>query len=315
MERGYKQPESIQYSQNEEPIVLSKHLLDTLLKEENPTDLISLYCFYYYTAKWQQTNRPKATDQYCMNGLKIGWDRFSRAKKQLIQLKLIEIIKIQNNKNQVSGWFIQVNFIWKKETINQNPENQVLVKVNKSNNSNNFPELGNPSINALSSNIYSLTSFSNKKSTTSERNKKYFPLANKLSSIIRTKKNIKHSKNQIMTWTNSIRQMEESQEISYDRIYKALKWYRLHINEQYVPVIESGKSLQEKFMKLENAMAKDGYKPTPQFYPGQKRADGAQWKKCPDDKFHWVKFDDNGARYIEDSEGVFRRAGGTPWID
>lgn len=48
---------------------------------------------------------------------------------------------------------------------------------------------------------------------------------------------------------------------------------------------------------------------------GQKRADGAQWKKCPDDKFHWVKFDDNGARYIEDSEGVFRRAGGTPWID
>ena len=40
-------------------IILSKQTLDLFLKQDNPADLIALYCFYYYTAKWQGRINPK----------------------------------------------------------------------------------------------------------------------------------------------------------------------------------------------------------------------------------------------------------------
>ena len=56
-------------------IILSKQTLDLFLKQDNPADLIALYCFYYYTAKWQGTNQPKATTDYAAKGLKWGLDK------------------------------------------------------------------------------------------------------------------------------------------------------------------------------------------------------------------------------------------------
>ena len=91
------------------------------------------------------------------------------------------------------------------------------------------------------------------------RNEKYLPLAKYLSNVIRTTKNITHTTKQINSWTNDIRQMEEDQKISYERIEKALQWYRKNIGGQYIPVVESGKSLKEKFHKLEAAMVRNQY--------------------------------------------------------
>ena len=58
----FKNHSHYSYNEQNEPIILSKALIDSLLKLDNPTDYIGLYAFYYYTAKWQRTNKPKATN-------------------------------------------------------------------------------------------------------------------------------------------------------------------------------------------------------------------------------------------------------------
>ena len=56
------------------------------------------------------------------------------------------------------------------------------------------------------------------------------------------------------------RLLSEENGIDYERIRTALQWYRKHKNEQYIPVIESGRSLQEKFSKLEAAITREDFK-------------------------------------------------------
>lgn len=117
MERTKPSPTNTQsYNIQEEPIVLSKPLLDKLLKQEKPADLISLYTFYYYTAKWQSTNITKATTSYTATGLGWSESRVRKTKKKLKNLHLVEDIRIKNEKtNQIVGHFIKVNFTWIKE--------------------------------------------------------------------------------------------------------------------------------------------------------------------------------------------------------
>lgn len=129
------------YDITEEPIVLSKPLLDQMLKREfkHKGDLIALYSFYYYTAKWQKTNHPKATTDYTSKGL--GWspDRVRRTKAELISMKLIENHQCRSSDNKITGHYIQVNFIWSSHP-SPNPE------------CGNGQTLGNQETNALSAN-------------------------------------------------------------------------------------------------------------------------------------------------------------------
>lgn len=98
-------------------IIISKQTLDFFLKQINPAELIALYTFYYYTAKWQKTNQPKVAIKYTAKGLKWGNHKVIRVKKQLEDFKLIEEIKdINKTTGQVQGWYIKLNYIWKKET-------------------------------------------------------------------------------------------------------------------------------------------------------------------------------------------------------
>lgn len=98
-------------------IILSKQDVEQFLKEDNPLDLIGLYTFYYYTAKWQKTNRPKAVKNYVLKGAKIGEPRFEKASKILQNMGLIQNVPSKDKKGKVTGWYIQVNFIWKQDTI------------------------------------------------------------------------------------------------------------------------------------------------------------------------------------------------------
>jgi hypothetical protein len=101
------------YPVQEEPIVLSKHLIDTLLKETNFSDLIALYTFYYYTAKWQHTNRPYATVAYVSDGMHWTETKVRKAKNTLKELKLIEDISIRDEvTNKITAHYVKVNFIW-----------------------------------------------------------------------------------------------------------------------------------------------------------------------------------------------------------
>lgn len=135
------------YPINQEPIVLSKPLLDKLLLEPNPADLIGLYCFYYYTAKWQNTNRPKATINYTSTGIRWGNDKVRAVKKRLKQLKLIEDITVRNELGRITGHYVKVNFIWKSNTIEDTLHHPMdFTKAGI------LPGLAKPDINALSTN-------------------------------------------------------------------------------------------------------------------------------------------------------------------
>ncbi len=109
---------------NQEPIILSKALLDTLLKQKNPADMIALYVFYYQTAKWQGTNQVKCTTGYTAKGLNWGVEKTRKIKKQLIDIELVEDIKSKNEETgKITGWYIKVNFIWTQKKVEDIQEN------------------------------------------------------------------------------------------------------------------------------------------------------------------------------------------------
>lgn len=117
------------YVTEEEPIVLSKALFDTLLRQPKPTDLIALYSFYYYTAKWQKTNQVKATTNYAAKGLSITIHRIRNAKKRLKELGLVEDVQRRSAGNRIIAHYIKINFIWKQTTLEQtkfHPTEKVL---------------------------------------------------------------------------------------------------------------------------------------------------------------------------------------------
>ena len=57
-----------------------------------------------------------------MKGLNWGEIKFRKAKKELLKLELIEKVIQRNNKNKIKGWYIKLNYLWKKETLSKNPE-------------------------------------------------------------------------------------------------------------------------------------------------------------------------------------------------
>ena len=93
--------------------------------------------------------------------------------------------------------------------------------------------------------------------TSSIENKTYLPIAKYLARIVETKNKIKFTDSQINQWTDEIQILVESNGIKLTRIETALKWYAKHIGKQYIPVIESGADLRNKFIKLENAIERE----------------------------------------------------------
>jgi len=251
------QKKPFDYNKNEEPIILSKHLMDILLKEQNFSELLALYSFYYYTAKWQDTTQPRATLSYVQKGMHWGKDKIQITKKRLHELGLIHNIITRNSTGKINGNFIKINILWSK---NQEPENTASGKTTGSRvlplavNSGDKCLKPNRNINALNPNNLSVPT---QKISLKEKNEEYFPLAEKLSTIIQTKKKVNISQTKINAWANDVRMMVETDGIEYVRIRKALKWYATNIGGKYIPVIESGGSLREKFLKLENAIERE----------------------------------------------------------
>lgn len=107
------------YDIQDEPIIISKSTIDLFLQEERPSEPLALYTFYYYTAKWQKTNLPKCTTGYAAKGLHWTEEKVQKIKKILVRLGLIEDITARNESNRITGHYIKVKFIWKKETIDE----------------------------------------------------------------------------------------------------------------------------------------------------------------------------------------------------
>jgi len=101
-------------------IILTKQTMDKFLEYDNAAELIALYTFYYYTAKWQNTNHPKCTSDYVAKGLHWNRNKVIRVKKQLLEFGLIEDIRmIDQETKKVMGHYIKMNYIFKKETVDE----------------------------------------------------------------------------------------------------------------------------------------------------------------------------------------------------
>lgn len=103
-------------------IVIMKPTMDAFLKQDNPGELIALYSFYYYTAKWQSTNQPKCTTAYAAKGMKWTEARIRKVKKQLCELGLIEDVA-EREGGRITGHYIKVKYKLKKSTEEQIREN------------------------------------------------------------------------------------------------------------------------------------------------------------------------------------------------
>ncbi len=94
-----------------------------------------------------------------------------------------------------------------------------------------------------------------------EEIKQYLPLATKLANIIKQNKKINTSHQRLRSWADEIRKLINRDGASIERVEIALDWYEENIGGAYIPVIESGSSLREKFIKLEDAMKRSGSAP------------------------------------------------------
>ena len=108
-----------------------------------------------------------------------------------------------------------------------------------------------------------------------DKNFRYVPLAEKLASIIKKNKRINVTSQRISSWANEIRKLVETDGVSIQRVETALDWYEENIGGQYIPVIESGSSLRNKFIKLEDAMRRAGA------IPGQSKTISTDTPKDP----------------------------------
>lgn len=138
----------------DELLILNKLTIDTLFNLDNCSDCVSLYVFYYKTAKWQKTDTIKANDVYIKKSLKWGVDKIQRTKKTLKEHGLIEIIQ-RRKKGKIEGWYIRVSYL-----VTQKKTEDISVNVEESNNTQKqqYPEATSSleDINALKEVIKSL---------------------------------------------------------------------------------------------------------------------------------------------------------------
>ena len=97
-------------------LIINKITIDRLFNEEN-LNCLTLYLFYYKTAKWQNVNPIKASDDYCKKCLHWGIDKLQATKKRLKDMELIEIIQRKNEQGKIEGWYIKVNYLINETTI------------------------------------------------------------------------------------------------------------------------------------------------------------------------------------------------------
>lgn len=98
-------------------IVLSKQTLELLYQQKNAMQLIALYTFYYYTARWQRTNQPYCTDGYVAERFGISRKTANKYKHELIELGLIENVVDRDKSGKIKGHYIKIKYLLKKETL------------------------------------------------------------------------------------------------------------------------------------------------------------------------------------------------------
>ena len=106
-------------------VIMTKSTIDAFLNTDCYAELIGLYSFYYYTAKWQKTNQPK-----CTTDKGIGWNvaKVRKYKQKLIDLGLIEDGVAKDDKGKGTGHYIKLKYVVSSQKVSelsaQNPPHQ-----------------------------------------------------------------------------------------------------------------------------------------------------------------------------------------------
>lgn len=93
-----------------------------------------------------------------------------------------------------------------------------------------------------------------------EENEKYEKLAEGIKEIVENKKKIKITVIQIKNWGKEIKKLFNKlkdirgEEVALVDIQNAIQFLIEHEGEEYIPVVESGKTFCEKFLKIEEAI-------------------------------------------------------------
>ena len=91
-------------------LIVNRTTIERIFESTKAVDCLALYLFYYKTAKWQGTNRPKAADTYVRKCLGWGQVRLNTTKKALRELGLIETIRGTKG-GKIVGWYVEVKYI------------------------------------------------------------------------------------------------------------------------------------------------------------------------------------------------------------
>jgi len=219
-------------------LIITKRTFDVLSKYDNAIDLIALYLFYYYTAKWQGTSQIKATTGYAMKGLNITERRIQAAKKVLIDLKLIEDIKRKDViTGLVVGWYIKVKYLWDDEKIHSGENAEVDTKTTPA----NIQPLEKCRENALLDiNLNALEDIIKPE---------FLLIANLLrDEILKNDPGAKISDQQVKKWTKDVRLMVERDKRTLAQIRDVLLWSQSH--SFWRQNILSMGTLRDKFTRL-----------------------------------------------------------------
>jgi hypothetical protein len=298
MKRTIYSPRHSLYPVEQEPIILFKPLLDYLLSEPEKLDLVALYCYYYYTAKWQRSELLKVTVDSTAKEVGWGVDKVRRLKRRLQELNLIEGVRVKSP-TTISECRVKIYFAWSAPLDSPSRATRVDPCVlhhpwENTQGGHTITRIINNTHNLLISNKTNNIPPNLKKPSKVERSLKYIPIAEMLSKTIQSKKHIKHSLQQIKSWAYSICQMIEDQEISPKRIKTVLAWYNENIGAPFVPVVESGQALKDKFQRLEDAMERSGKELPRSSGPRVKTEFGERWYQADDGEY----YNDEGRRLM-----------------
>ncbi len=240
------------------PVVIPKATYDLLLKQDEPSGLIALYNFYYYTAVWQKTNQPKSTTAYTAKGLKISVDRVRRYKKKLLELGLIEDVVIKSeDTGKVLGHYIKVKYY--ASHPNDFPEGGKDQRVEK-----RKPNAYNNS----NKNTYRNNNVAGKPDDVGfgKKLKKTFDdiCAVKLYNNLKKKRKI-YRKPNFTNWAKQFKDFRTKSEtpVKKQHLKKVLLWYCKHIGEYRMIEAFCADSFCKKFVRIESAM-KRNIKNTPE---------------------------------------------------
>ena len=237
-------------------ISIPKATIDKILKIKRPKDALALYLFYYYTAIWQKTSKPHCTTQYASKGLECDKSIIQKNKKRLIELGLIEDVRIVNKHGRVEGYYIHVLYY---------EGNQPLVK----------PATGKTAINAYSTNNKTAAAEKRggqrcvKKSLKLQKqhNTKDSPehrLSLKLFKILKPivparnegMPKIKDNKRDWTSWHKSFCDLltDGNNPRSEKHIASVIKFYGEHIRERLTPKLYSANTFCKEFHRIEMLM-------------------------------------------------------------